>query len=206
LAAGAAGAFANANKRVSASIAGVAIAVALVPPLGVVGLTLHAGMYGDAFGAFLLFMTNLVSIILAAMVVFALTGVAPIAKMKQNANEIKRVAITVSIAAIIIAIPLAFTVTNIVATAANQTNTQKVVEEWLENSPELEIARVEVKGTDVSIVVTGPEHIPSIEDLEDSLTESFGKPVTVVVEHIPAIVVTYSDADGKTHSEVGEDR
>ncbi len=73
LAAGAAGAFASVNKRVSASIAGVAIAVALVPPLGVVGLTLHAGMIGEAFGAFLLFLTNLVSIILAAMVVFALT-------------------------------------------------------------------------------------------------------------------------------------
>jgi len=206
LAAGAAGAFANVNKRVSASIAGVAIAVALVPPLGVVGLTLHAGMYGDAFGAFLLFMTNLVSIILAAMVVFALTGFAPVSRMKENANEIKRVAITVSIAAIVIAIPLAFTVSSVLSTAAHQADAQKAVDEWLEESPELELGRIEVKGSDVSIVVTGPENTPPIQDLEDALTESFGKPVTVEVEHIPAIVVIYSDADGKTRTEVTGDR
>ncbi len=205
LAAGAAGAFASVNKRVSASIAGVAIAVALVPPLGVVGLTLHDGMLGDAFGAFLLFMTNLVSIILAAMIVFALTGFAPVSKMKDNANEIKRVAITVMIAAIVIAIPLAFTVTSVLSTAANQANAQKAVEEWLEDAPTLEIGLIEAKGSDVSIVVTGPESIPPIQDLEDALTESIGKPVTVEVEHIPAIVVIYSDADGETRTEVGGD-
>jgi uncharacterized hydrophobic protein (TIGR00271 family) len=206
LAAGAAGAFANVNKRVSASIAGVAIAVALVPPLGVVGLTLHAGMLGDALGAFLLFLTNLVSIILAAMIVFGLTGFAPISRMKENANEIKRVAITVSIAAILIAIPLAFTVSSVITTATHQANAQKAAEEWLEDSPALELFRVEVKGSDVSIVVTGPQNIPPIQDLEDALSESVGKPVTVEVEHIPAIVVIYSDADGETRTEVGDDR
>ncbi|MFV9671896.1 MAG: DUF389 domain-containing protein [Acidimicrobiia bacterium] len=206
LAAGAAGAFASVNKRVSASIAGVAIAVALVPPLGVVGLTLHAGMLGDAFGAFLLFLTNLVSIILAAMIVFGLTGFAPISKMKENANEIKRVAITVSIAAILIAIPLAFTVSSVITAASNQSNAQNATEAWLENSPELEVRSIEVKGSDVLIVVTGPENIPPIEDLENSLTEEFGKPVTVEVEHIPAIVIIYSDADGKTRTEVADDR
>jgi uncharacterized hydrophobic protein (TIGR00271 family) len=205
LAAGAAGAFANVNKRVSASIAGVAIAVALVPPLGVVGLTLHAGMLGDALGAFLLFVTNLVSIILAAMIVFGLTGFAPVSKMKENANEIKRVAITVSIAAILIAIPLAFTVSSVITVAAHQTNAQEAVEKWLEDSPELELARIEVKAFDVSIVVTGPQNIPPIQDLEDALTESLGKPVTVEVEHIPAIIVTYSDADGEKQSEVSTD-
>ena len=206
LAAGAAGAFANVNKRVSASIAGVAIAVALVPPLGVVGLTLHAGMFGDALGAFLLFLTNLVSIILAAMVVFALTGFAPVSRMQENANEIKRIALTVSIAAILIAIPLAFTVSSVITTAANQANAQEAVEGWLEDSPALELFRVEVKGSDVSIVVTGAENIPPIQDVEDALSESFGRPVTVEVEHIPAIVVTYSDADGEARTEVSDDR
>ncbi len=204
LAAGAAGAFASVNKRVSASIAGVAIAVALVPPLGVVGLTLHAGMYGDALGAFTLFLTNLVSIILAAMIVFALTGFAPISRMKENANQIKRVAITVSIAAILIAIPLAFTVTSVITAAAHQSTAQKAVEGWLEEAPDLEVGRIEVKGSDVSIIVTGPENIPPIQDLEDALSESFGKPVTVLVEHIPAIVVIYSDADGERRGEVGD--
>lgn len=203
LAAGAAGAFASVNKRVSASIAGVAIAVALVPPLGVVGLTLHAGMLSDAFGALLLFLTNLVSIVLAAMVVFALTGFAPVSRMKENANEIKRVALTVSVAALIIAIPLAFTVTNVLTTAAHQSSAQKTTEKWLSDSPELELNRVVVNGTNVAVIVTGPDKIPPIEDLETTLTDSFGKPVTVRVEHIPAIVITYSDAEGETRTEAG---
>ena len=58
---------------------------------------------------------------------------------------------------------------------------------------------------EISIVVTGPQDIPLIQDLENALTESFGKPVTVEVEHIPAIVVIYSDADGETRTEVGDD-
>ena len=205
LAAGAAGAFASVNKRVSASIAGVAIAVALVPPLGVVGLTLHEGMYGDAFGAFTLFLTNLVSIILAAMIVFALTGFAPVSKMKENAIEIKRVAMTVVIAVILIAIPLAFTVTSVLATAARQTNAQNAVETWLEPTPDLVLNSVEVKGSNVSIILTGAQSFPEVPDLEDALAEAFGTPVTITVEQIPSIVVIYSDEDGETRIEVETD-
>jgi uncharacterized hydrophobic protein (TIGR00271 family) len=206
IAAGAAGAFANVNKRVSASIAGVAIAVALVPPLGVVGLTLHAGMFDEAFGAMMLFMTNLVSIILAAMIVFALTGFAPVSRMQHNAIEVKRVALTVAIAAMLIAIPLAFTVSSVLSTAARQNAAQKAVESWLEATPELELNRIEVKGTDVSIVITGSRNSPAVPQLEDALAEAFGDPVTVTVEHIPSIVVIYSDADGEVRTEVIVDR
>ncbi len=56
--AGAAGAYATVDPRTSASLPGVAIAVALVPPLAVVGITLQAEQWGDAGGAFLLFGTN----------------------------------------------------------------------------------------------------------------------------------------------------
>jgi uncharacterized membrane protein len=206
IAAGAAGAFANVNKRVSASIAGVAIAVALVPPLGVVGLTLHAGMFDEAFGAMMLFMTNLVSIILAAMIVFALTGFAPVSRMQHNAIEVKRVALTVAIAAMLIAIPLAFTVSSVLSTAARQNAAQKAVESWLEATPELELNRIEVKGTDVSIVITGSRNSPAVPQLEDALAEAFGDPVTVTVEHIPSIFVIYSDADGEVRTEVIVDR
>jgi uncharacterized hydrophobic protein (TIGR00271 family) len=197
LAAGAAGAFANVNKRVSASIAGVAIAVALVPPLGVVGLTLNAGLYGDAFGAFLLFMTNLVSIILAAMIIFAITGFAPVSRMRENSNEIKSVAITVGIAAMIIAIPLAFTVSAVLSAAANQNAAQSNVSTWLEEGSTLDLVNMDVAGATVHIVVSGADDLPSLPDHEDALSEEFGEPVTIEVDKIPAIEVTYSDKDGE---------
>ena len=58
-------------------IPGVAIAVAVVPPLAVVGYGLSTHQGSVAGGAFLLFVTNLVSIIISAAVVFRLMGFRP---------------------------------------------------------------------------------------------------------------------------------
>jgi len=69
--AGLAGAFCTVNRKISNSIAGVAIAVALVPPLCVSGLCLGAGFTREAGGAFILFGANFLTIQLAAMIVFA---------------------------------------------------------------------------------------------------------------------------------------
>ena len=89
LAAGCAGAFAQTRPSIASSIAGVAIAVALVPPLAVTGIGLslgrkatsetglslgefglYAGGADIASGAFLLFLTNLIGIVLVATLVF----------------------------------------------------------------------------------------------------------------------------------------
>ncbi len=64
------------------------------------------------------------------------------------------------IAVILVAIPLAFTVSSVLATAARQTEAQKLVEAWLEETPELALNRLEVKGSDVSIVITGAQNFP----------------------------------------------
>lgn len=73
-AAGLAGAFATVNRKISGSIAGVAIAVALVPPLCVSGLCLGAGQSQSGLGAFVLFLANFLTIQLAAAIVFSLAG------------------------------------------------------------------------------------------------------------------------------------
>lgn len=84
LAAGAAGAFSLTRPKLADAPAGVAIAVALVPPLCVVGIGLgmgerlsaaHIATVGDyslAVGAGLLFFTNLVAIAFSAATVFLL--------------------------------------------------------------------------------------------------------------------------------------
>lgn len=74
LACGLAGAYATVNIKVNAALAGVAISVALVPPLATCGLFLAFGQIQNGFGAFLLFFANFVSIQLAAALVFALYG------------------------------------------------------------------------------------------------------------------------------------
>jgi uncharacterized hydrophobic protein (TIGR00271 family) len=63
LATGAVGAFALCREDVSDTLPGVAIAISLVPPLAVVGLTLESGEPAQALGALLLFGTNVAAII-----------------------------------------------------------------------------------------------------------------------------------------------
>ena len=77
LASGAAGAYALARKEVSAALPGVAIAAALMPPLCTVGIGLALFRGPIAGGAFLLFTTNLIAIIVAGTAVFLLLGVRP---------------------------------------------------------------------------------------------------------------------------------
>lgn len=74
---GIAGAYAHAREEVTKSLAGVAIAVALVPPLSVVGIGIGWGDWPMAQGALLLFATNLVGICLAASATFLVMGFAP---------------------------------------------------------------------------------------------------------------------------------
>jgi len=67
---GVAAAFALARPGLAGTLVGVAIAVALVPPLATVGICLVRGALEVAAGAALLFTTNLLAIIIGATVVF----------------------------------------------------------------------------------------------------------------------------------------
>jgi uncharacterized hydrophobic protein (TIGR00271 family) len=77
IAAGLAGGYVLTHKGSGSSLPGVAIAVALVPPLATVGVTLRLGAYDLAAGALLLYTTNLVAIVLSASVVMMVSGFVP---------------------------------------------------------------------------------------------------------------------------------
>jgi uncharacterized hydrophobic protein (TIGR00271 family) len=78
LAGGAAAAYALAQPQLSAALPGVAIATALMPPLCTVGVGISLRSPEIALGAFLLFLTNLVTISFAGIVVFAALGFRPV--------------------------------------------------------------------------------------------------------------------------------
>jgi len=104
--AGAIGAFAKCRPSIADSLAGVAVAVALMPPLCVVGIGLAKGDLPTSRGAFLLYATNLVGIALACQVVFFIMGYSP----KRSNRWLSRGAISsfswLVILAIIMLIPL----------------------------------------------------------------------------------------------------
>jgi uncharacterized hydrophobic protein (TIGR00341 family) len=76
LAAGAAGVLAY-TSGVSATLIGVMVAVALLPPLVTLGLLLGSGDFDPALSALLLLITNLICINLAGVAVFYIQGVRP---------------------------------------------------------------------------------------------------------------------------------
>lgn len=74
LAAGLVAAFAKIRPSIAGTIAGTAIAVALMPPICVVGIALAHGMLSLARGATLLYATNLFGIMFASMAVYVASG------------------------------------------------------------------------------------------------------------------------------------
>jgi uncharacterized hydrophobic protein (TIGR00271 family) len=200
LAAGAAGAYATVDDRVSSSITGVAIAVALVPPLAVVGITLQAGLLDDALGAFLLFLTNFVSILLAGGFVLYLTGFASVKRFVEQRESILLTVGAVAAVAVVIMVPLVFTAEGILSSSGRQNSANDVVDEWLGGTDTLRVFHVGVSGEVVSIGLTGTGELPDVALLEDELSVAFGVPVLVLVEHALTQVTRYSDSEGLTET------
>mgnify|MGYP005749897125 CR=1 FL=1 len=76
-ASGVAGAFAYSREEIAKTLAGVAISVALVPPLAVTGIGLGWGDWNIFWGAALLLGTNLAGIVMAAALTFLVLGFSP---------------------------------------------------------------------------------------------------------------------------------
>jgi uncharacterized hydrophobic protein (TIGR00341 family) len=94
LASGSAGALAF-TTGVSATLIGVMVAVALLPPLVTYGMLLGAGYFHEAFGAMLLMFTNIICINLAGVITFLAQGIRPITWWEADrAKKATRIAIT----------------------------------------------------------------------------------------------------------------
>ena len=81
---GIAAAYSKSFKEIVTNLAGVAIAVALVPPLSVAGIGLGYGKFAIFEGAFLLFFTNLIGIVLSAVITFWVLGFSSVLKSKKS--------------------------------------------------------------------------------------------------------------------------
>lgn len=90
LAGGAAGAYATVSPRVSAGLVGVAISTALLPPLAAAGICLSKGLYPQAGGALILFLTNLVAIQCAGSIVLYSFGFHNVTHRQKDQKKFNR--------------------------------------------------------------------------------------------------------------------
>lgn len=185
LAAGAAGAFAYSREDVADSLPGVAIAIALVPPLSVVGLSLSQGNWLAAFGAFLLFLTNFLSILLAGGLVFALLN---LSGASVNSKDISREAQLkayryITLGVLLVTIPLAFTSYRVARDSFLQTQAQRVVRSWLaESGNEHELVGVKVFDNSVDISLAGADEPEAIHKLGQKINEKHPRLSDIVLK------------------------
>ena len=133
--AGIAGAYTKSYKEILQSLAGVAIAVALVPPLAVAGIGLGRGdpyFFGQAF---LLFSTNLVGIIVFAALTFWMLGYSAAIKGKRSMGSVVLVLA-------LITIPLYFTYDDFVEKIKWELSWQK--ERFLVNGKYIIVRKAEI--------------------------------------------------------------
>ena len=83
VAAGGISAFAKVQPKVSGTLAGTAIAVALMPPICVIGLGLSHANWSLSLGASLLYLTNLLGITLSCMLTFLIAGYIPLYRARK---------------------------------------------------------------------------------------------------------------------------
>lgn len=152
LAAGAAGAYATVRSDVSSSLPGVAVAVALVPPLGAVGITLERGEFEFARGAMLLYTTNLAAIIFAGIVVFVGTGFVPPRRLSENLLRLTAAGVGLVAVVIVIAVPLYRTSLTAIERNTEQQAVDEIVEAWIGPETRLE-QTVLINRKDMTVLV-----------------------------------------------------
>jgi uncharacterized hydrophobic protein (TIGR00271 family) len=202
LAGGAAGAYATVSPRISASLVGVAISTALVPPLCTCGILLVRGDMHLAMGGFLLFFTNLVAIQFACSVVFALNGYHNITKLMEHSPKRLLLLHGPSLVLLIaLTVYLGFNFSKTLAERRFEIDVKKVLEQQLQTKPgsflaELRIEKEDDKTSVIAVVRTpysiGPEQVSLIQ----SYIPAYKPPVEL---HIRSIITKEASKKGWLH-------
>jgi uncharacterized hydrophobic protein (TIGR00271 family) len=188
LATGVAGAFAMCRRDLSAVLPGVAIAISLVPPLAVVGVCAGQGQWNLAFGAFLLFFSNVVAMIIAGSAVFTLAGYTrdPDALPARRTRAYAIVAVLT----VVMLLPLAFNTLLVVVKAAWTADISSAAGEWLGDDFEGELLGVEWDNLIARVNVKAPDgEVPRIDDLQSMLESAVPPLVSVELSIADGIVV-----------------
>ena len=153
LAAGAAGSFAKTRREVADALPGVAIAVALVPPLSVIGIGLAFGSREVFVGSTLLFLTNLAGIILSGGLIFIWQDYGSMKRAKRG--------LTASSAMVLVlGIPLGFSMRDLIVEERARTLVGRLIRET-ETFSEADIRRLTVdtqrENLKLDIEVAAPE-------------------------------------------------
>lgn len=181
VAAGGISGYAKIEPKVSASLAGTAIAVALMPPICVVGLGLAQANGSLSLGATLLYITNLLGITLSCMVVFWVAGYASLRHAR------KALGWTLTLTAVLI-VPLGISFARLVQQAHLEASLRRALlsrtvtfqrlellrneTDWLANPPEVRL----------SVRAKEPVTPRQVQLLEEFIEREMGRSFVLIFE------------------------
>ena len=205
IASGAAAGLAYARKNISNSLPGVAIAVALVPPLCVTGIALalrqeaivDIGLYfGRTFkelnlagGSFLLFLTNLAGIIFCAGLIFLIQGYG-------NFKKAIIPSLITIVVLVILSLPLtsqleSFLLRNQVVEKIDSFSRIYIEQKgWIENTTGTVDLYVENRDTEIYVLMTivtprGEINQENVDILQEFLSQELKKPINLELHLVP---------------------
>ncbi|MFE3324323.1 DUF389 domain-containing protein [Streptomyces sp. NPDC059176] len=181
LATGFAGSVALARKDVAAVLPGVAIAISLVPPLVVVGVCLGQRAGWLALGALVLFLSNLLALVFAGMVVFAALAYGA-GDHDRTVRPTRRAHIMLGLLLTAVSLPLA---ANTALTLLLNTWTGRVesaADAWLAPQRGAYVTSVEAQSRTIYVHVRSPADLPPIDTLLAALKGQIPDGIPIVVD------------------------
>lgn len=171
LAAGSAGAYTITHKE-SGAIPGVAVAVALLPPLASAGVLIVALEMELALRALVLFLTNLIAMVLAAALTFMAAGVSPASARRRSASFIKSQLWLFALLMVAVSIPLYFYSQKVIFDAEYKAAKSELLQSWLrENNLVLTGIDFRIEDRIIFLELEGPNPPVGIRNLYESAME-----------------------------------
>jgi len=176
---GLAGAFALSRRDVSNILAGVAIAISLVPVLAVVGITAGAGDFKLATGALVLFLANVAAILIGGVIVFGAAGFARLAT-ERDPRVARRARVFIVVFVVAILVPLGLESLRTARYEHWQNATEAAATAWVRGTP-WQVESVEVEGGTIVVTVLGPSPSPPVDSLRAAVRKSVPRRVAVTL-------------------------
>ncbi|MEV0292862.1 DUF389 domain-containing protein [Nocardia sp. NPDC050710] len=153
------------RRDVGDVLPGVAIAISLVPPLGVVGVCLGSGAPALALGAFVLFASNVVAMVITATIVLLLTGY----QHDARAAGARRLHAYLVLAAALALITMPLIVNSLSTLWAEQIADAARV--WLHDDPHAQVLDVTVHGRTATITILSTDPMPPLPALQSAVDD-----------------------------------
>ncbi len=194
--AGGAAAFSYAYRKIRAVLSGAFVALALVPPISIIGIGIAFLNWDLVGGASLLLLANVIGLTLAAVLVFFLFGFRPMSR-PDNYRGVKIGITWLASLFLLIALPLGYIMQTIITDINRENAAQTVIENQFDGAINTSVNELSIKKQSDKIMVgftirsEGEVDTNKIRNIRNQLEEKFNSRVEIDAKLIPTFRIDY---------------